>query len=258
MSNRSNTAIGAKMNKAGVRAEVVEFEKALAKFLNNGGSIAEARECVERAAEQLSRGGHEQCADEAWYRLPATGHADSGDGAEDHVPDGQRRTAPSHRTGDGHRRISDKADGAVPSARPSPKQPSAAQREAARSVAKQSAHHLTAKMGWLGDATVPGGPKYTDLRWRDIDGMIRRQMNESGTHARAMIALTAIQKAGERILGQPDPESFWANDLPPDVVAMISNETEPDVLIEQARGWLEGWAQSVQARMDADVQQLGE
>lgn len=53
---RTQTAMGAAFAKVGLRPEDIEFDRAIALYLNNGGTIARAHERIERAAEHLPEG----------------------------------------------------------------------------------------------------------------------------------------------------------------------------------------------------------
>ncbi len=50
----AQTALGAALERVGIRAELVEFDKAIAKLLNSGGTIDDARERVEMVAKRLT------------------------------------------------------------------------------------------------------------------------------------------------------------------------------------------------------------
>ncbi len=52
----AQTALGAALERVGIRAELVEFDKAIAKLLNSGGTIDDARERVEMVAKRLTVG----------------------------------------------------------------------------------------------------------------------------------------------------------------------------------------------------------
>jgi len=241
------SALKDRLSAAGLRAEVVAFDKALALFLNNGGTIAEARARVEAAAERMPGGGQRESAEEG-QSSAAPARRQGGDAADGLLPGGRRSSAASpHEPGRGQARCA--KQGQQSFAAPRPGRPSAAHLSAAARVAKQSARAVSAEMGWLADATIPGGPPMRDLRWRDLRGMARRQIGEAATHGRYAIALMAILKEGEKRLGQPDPDSRWIDDLPPEVIARISAETKADVLRDNFPALVEGLSRSVQLRI---------
>jgi len=241
------SALKDRLSAAGLRPELVAFDRALALFLNNGGTIAEARARVEAAAERMPGGGQFRDAEEG-QMVFASARRQDGDAADAHVPKGHSSGAASpHEPGRGHAKAAEQ--GQKESAAPRPGRPSAAHLSAAARVAKQSARAVSAEMGWLANATIPGGPPMRDLRWRDLRGMARRQIGEAATHGRYAIALMAILKEGEKRLGQPDPDSRWIDDLPAEAVRKISAETEADVLRDNFPALVEGLSRSVQLRL---------
>lgn len=229
----TETALGAALKKAGVDSNEVWFLGALAKYLNNGGTIERAEALLAGAAKEMPGEGQPRSADQgqcsvAQARQPngdAAGHSSSAD--QGHVPSAR----PS-------------STGSLPP-RPAPREPSAADKSAAVKAAKGAAKAVTDKLGWLGNAHIPGGPKYVDLRVRDIEGMAERQLSEGATHARSAIALKMIEREIGK-LGEVDSERKWVDVLPAKTVKQIAEATEAETLKPMAVGWLRGFNNQVQ------------
>lgn len=258
------TALAAAFARAGLDEADAAFDVAIARYLNQGGSIARAHARLDAAADKMGGAGHRDSADKAMtppfgpsqpdeseghaaridkttQAMPALSPERSG-GQEDNAEKAVRKapSAAPPRDGAGRELRADKAKQGLPR----PVSP------AYLTAAKQGAKDLVATLGWLGEATIPGGPKFASLRWRDIDGMVERQISEGATHARAAIALGMIRREGER-LGRVDPEALWTDTLPAETVRAISQATEAEILKPMAVGWLRGLSNSVQEITDA-------
>jgi hypothetical protein len=254
------TAMETAMRKAGgPRRREARLTVAIAEFQNNGGTYDEADRLL-RAAYGLSGEGHTWLAEKG-HPSRADARQPNGDGAGHRSSAGDglnfvARPSPTERSGEGHPSLAGKATRPVPStaaphrerdghndragearrAVPPAREPSLAQRNAAIEARKASAKAVL-DLGWLGDAHVPGGPKYTDLRVRDLPGMIERQLQEGATHARAAVAIRLIEKAIAEA-GVADQEARWVDVLPADRVREIARATETETLRPMAVGWL--------------------
>lgn len=258
------TALAAAFARAGLDEADAAFDVAIARYLNQGGSIVRAHARIDAAADKMGGAGQTLSADKATVAAlgpsqpdESAGQARSADKADGCVP------ALSPERSGGQASIANKAKAAVPPAAP-PRDGAGRSRLADKAIlraprpvspayltaAKQGAKDLVATLGWLGEAAIPGGPKFASLRWRDIDGMVERQISEGATHARAAIALGMIRREGER-LGRVDPEALWTDTLPAETVRAISQATEAETLKPMAVGWLRGLANSVQEIADA-------
>lgn len=212
------------LTKAGVEPRDVQLQIAIAKFQNNGGTLDRLLELARDA-----------------YQLPGEGQSHNASNRSHRPVADARQTE----TGAALEKLSkdQKTDAAPVLAR----EPSSSQRQAAGAAWKGAAKAVL-DLGWLGSAYIPGGPKFVDLRWRDLPGAIERQLGEGATHARAAIVLRMIERAGERI-GVPDPERKWADDLKPAEIRAIARATEPEILKPMAAGWLRSLNQSAQATL---------
>lgn len=114
---RNETTMGAAFQSAGFLARETAFNVALARFLNNGGTIARAHELVDMAAEKMGDGGRTGSAAEAREVMPtaprtdddAKGRRNSADEAIVRVP-----ASSPERNGAGHDRFADKAASGMP------------------------------------------------------------------------------------------------------------------------------------------------
>lgn len=164
---------------------------------------------------------------------------DGGGEAPVHEPQGQTRIAsppPTNPERAGHKTDAEKSREVI--ARPV-REPSPADRKAAAAVRQSSAAVVLEHLGWLGKANIPGGPKYIDLRVRDLAGMLDRQLAEGATHARSAVVLKMIAKAIER-LGTVDQDQRWVDVLSAKEVKHIAALTEAETLAPMALGWLRG------------------
>lgn len=252
------TAFEAALAAKGVKAIEVRFNIALSEYLNNGGSIERARALIDAVAEKMGS--------EASCELPV-GQSNTASASQPNESDGQMNygdksknevsslstersgghgpyaveaivgvpTAATKRNGAGRAKSADKAS----RVQPRPVSP------AYLAAARAGAISLAEKLGWIGDAHIPGGPKFTQLRVRDVAGMIERQLVEGATHARAAIALRMIEVEISK-MGVADPEALWVDVLPAETVKAISRETEAEKLKPMAVGWLRGLSNSVQ------------
>lgn len=128
------------------------------------------------------------------------------------------------------------------------REPSAAERRAAGRVAKASAKAVLADLGWLGAATIPGGPPLIDLRWGDLPGMIKRQIREVGARAQMSVVLKAIEQEGRKS-GHMDPKRKWIDDLSPAVVKRLSAMTDDEMLKEILPDWIRAFSDSTSKRL---------
>lgn len=255
------TMIGAKLRDAGVdtglarlyseatrllRAANGKPERALEKFVHDALSDPVLQDALalwflrEVALDMkgLPGEGHGACA-VAGHGATADARRPNGDAVGQSTDAGNGQTArarpsPTHREREGQAAAADKAIRSVPS----PREPSKSDVKAAAMVAKASAKAVL-DIGWLGYDAIPGGPRYVDLRWRDIAGMVERQLKEGATLAKAALALRMIEREGEK-LGQVDPERKWVDDLPADRVKAIARATEDDALKPSLVAWLRG------------------
>ena len=90
----SDTALGAAFKRTGIRPEIVEFDKAITKLLNSGGTIEDARERVEAAAARLPPEADPRVP-KGHQMLASAGQPQFAGGAFAHVPQGQLEGAPS-------------------------------------------------------------------------------------------------------------------------------------------------------------------
>lgn len=233
----TETTMAAALKRGGINLEENEILKAIARWQNNGGTLLRLIELARGAYPLPGEGqalfaedGHPSNADARQHQGDAAGQPH---GARDgHHADA--RPSPPDREQEGRVTGADKAATPLPSAR----EPSRSDVKAAAMVAKASAKTVL-DLGWIGRDYIPGGPLYTDLRWRDIAGMVERQLKEGATHAKAALALKMIDREGQS-LGQVDPESRWVDDLPADKVRAIAKATEDDALKPSLVAWLRG------------------
>ena len=257
----TETTMAAALKRAGIKPEEVALSKAIARWQNNGGTLERLIELA-RGDYGLPGEGHTSHAERGPV-LSADARQQDGDvaGQARHAETGRNVTArpsPDQRSAEGRDTLADKAVPGVPSAAaperegkdhttiadkakpqsPSARDPSRSDVKAAAMVAKASAKTVL-DLGWIGRDYVPGGPRYTDLRWRDIAGMVERQLKEGATHAKAALALKMIEREGVS-LGQVDPERRWVDDLPADKVRAIAKATEDEALKPSLVAWLRG------------------
>ena len=106
---RTQTAMGAAFAKVGLRPEDIEFDRAIALYLNNGGTIARAHERIDRAAEHLPEGHIENADNDQLERadrqtnLPQGGHCSDADNGHS-LCAAERETS---LLGEGHRPTAD-------------------------------------------------------------------------------------------------------------------------------------------------------
>lgn len=218
------TALRDALEGAGINQNENEFLGAIAKFLNNGGSIGRAERLLALAAKRMPDEGQKMNADEGHSPFANVRHLNGGAAG--------RRSAAEQ----GHTEVS----------RPSPesREPSATERKAAVTARRASAKAVL-DLGWIGRDHIPGGPKYIDLRVMDIAGMAERQLSEGATHARSAIVLKMIEREIEKV-GRPDPQALWVDVLSPATVKRIAAATEAETLKPMAVGWLRGFNNQVQ------------
>lgn len=173
---QTDTALGAKLKRAGFLPREVRLQVAIAEFINNGGSIERAHELIAVAADKLESGGFILGADKAVAALPplrtnvAKGHAETADKASRHVPN-----AAPERNGAGLFVTADKVIRKMPaSVSPdtvSVKQHSRAKRGAAAiaSVQRTMAKTLFDTYSLPGDDRGIG-----DVTWKELQGLARK------------------------------------------------------------------------------------
>lgn len=90
------TALSEAFSKVGVRPEDVEFDRAIAKYLNSGGSISRALARLNIAAARMSGVGHSHGSQQEGHRQSAQTRQPVEDGeANKTVSNGQKKGAPS-------------------------------------------------------------------------------------------------------------------------------------------------------------------
>lgn len=96
---QTETLLGARLQSAGVRAEDVAFDRAIALYLNSGGTIERARARLEYVAWRMRGRGQSQCADNGQAGVADPALPDPLYGGQDSVADdGQRLRASMQRT----------------------------------------------------------------------------------------------------------------------------------------------------------------
>jgi hypothetical protein len=231
----TNTALADALKKQGINRNENEFLCALSKFINNGGTTFRVRYFCDEVDRGVSGEGHP--------RIAKKGHAD---GADTRPPTsaGHETVAKGH---ENHASTTDR-DGTARSAVPSGQIRSAVPaREPSKSdikamvLAKKQSAKAVLNIGWLGEDVVPGGPRYTELRIRDLLGMAKRQFTEGATHGRAayacMLILWEIEKLGEIA----DQDQRWVDILPAETVRRISSLTEAEAMKPMVVGVLESF-----------------
>lgn len=173
---QTDTALGAKLKRAGFLPREVRLQVAIAEFINNGGSIERAHELIAVAADKLESGGLSSVADKADRRVPplrtndAKGYLDPADKARRAVP-----LASPERNGAGSTADAVKASIVLPaSVSPdfvSVKQHSRAKRGAAAiaSVQRTMAKTLFDTYQLPGDDRGIG-----DVTWKELSGLARK------------------------------------------------------------------------------------
>lgn len=205
---------------------------AVCDFVRNGGSVSDAEDTLKRILNQLRVVDGELRP----KLLP-------GNGQKYATEKGQMSSAePGQANRDGAGQHEGAENGRFRRARPV-REPTEGQLTAAKKVATK-----LAAIGWLGEARIPGGPRYVDLRVRDLPGIYERQLNEGAAHARSAIAVKIIQKEIEAI-GQVQPDALWVDILPKKRIKEISEATETEVLKPMAVGWLRGFNESAQTML---------
>jgi hypothetical protein len=115
---RNETVVGEAFRRAGVHAPEARFRVALAEYLNNGGTVARARELVDAAAERMGSEGQTIGAAKADLRAPSSPRANDDAKGQSTAADDAAEPMPAasspERNGAGQQKVADKAGFDVP------------------------------------------------------------------------------------------------------------------------------------------------
>lgn len=167
------TAMKSALSKAGVRAEDVELDIALTKYLNSGGTIERAYDRVRVAADRMSGEGQIHCADDsrgsdAQTRQPV----EDARGLKSRARFGHAAVSSpssSNREGEGHRGGVSAGHHGVALPVREPARPSNTTRGLASITAAQDA----IKRGYLIIMKTSDGRPWGKVGWHELDGMGR-------------------------------------------------------------------------------------
>lgn len=186
------TALRDAFTNAGLNAADAAFDLAIARYLNNGGTIERARQRLDRAAGKLRGTGQKVHADEAVPCAPAPQHP-SGGGHRDDAQNGQwnRAAAQPNEPEAGHILNADKAKEFSPAPVPRPRaNPPGVTIESLRAV-----RHVTAK-SLFDSYRLPDGRSLRQVHWGELPALARTYRRHSRVlallHNRVSVTDTAL------------------------------------------------------------------